>query len=457
MFVREVPEEQNYEDVPKISILGPPYKLMQLYKHQQDILNNDPKKCGLFLGTGSGKTMTALALAKGNTLVIAPKTTRDDKTWERNLQALMLDDRIIDGKRYINTEESSVILTVVSKEDFRRDWELLSRYDTVIIDEAHTVCGISPVFKWVNKKPVPKTSQLFDACLNYVQQTNPERLYLLTATPIRNPMSVYALGLLLGRDWDFYAFRNIYYVPVRINNREIWMPKKDSQTQERLGKCVRGLGYTGQLSDWFDIPDQNYITKYIPLSVEQTKKLKELPLDWPDPLVLCGKRNQVENGILSGDEYSEPQFFDNGKVEAILDLSLEFPKMIVFAKYILQIQKIKEALEKEGKKVFILTGETKNREEIINEANKSTEYVLIVSSQISAGWELPECPCMVFASMSYSIVDRIQSEGRILRANHLKKNLYVTLIAKGNTVDEAVYKCIDNKKDFSEAIYSKVI
>jgi superfamily II DNA or RNA helicase len=77
-----------------------------LYQHQKDIINKDPKKCGLFLGCGTGKTLTALHLARGKTLVVAPKTTREDNTWQRNL-ALM--DNI-----------HNVELLVVSKEEFRR-------------------------------------------------------------------------------------------------------------------------------------------------------------------------------------------------------------------------------------------------------------------------------------------------------------------------------------------------
>lgn len=413
---------------------------MKLFKHQQDILNDNPKKCGLFLSTGSGKSAIALSLAEGRTLVVAPKTTRDDRTWEKNLAKL--------GK--------SLHLTVISKEEMRRDWEHLGRYDTVIIDEAHTVAGVTPTMRWVNKKQIPKSSQVFDACYKYLKHKQPSRLYLLTATPIRSPMTVLAFAWLLGKEWDFLNFRETFYFKLPIPRREIWSPRKHTAIQERLGLAVQKLGYTGRLSDYVDVPDQSYKTIYVDLTDEQKKKLKDLPLEYPEPLVLCGKRNQVENGILCGDEFNKTEYFNNKKIDTILDLSIEFPQLVVFAKYRDQIEQIAISIRKEDKKVLTLTGDTKDRRSIIEEANSSEDCVLIVSSQISAGWELPAYPCMVFASMSYSIVDRIQSEGRILRVNNLKKNLYITLISKGDTVDEAVYKSIQNKQDFSEAIYSKV-
>lgn len=430
---------------------------MQLYKHQQKIINEDPKKCGLFLGTGSGKTRTALALAKGNTLVIAPKTTRDDKTWERNLQALMLDDRIIDGKRYINTEESSVILTVVSKEEFRRDWETLSRYDTVIIDEAHTICGISPVFKWVKKQPVPKTSQLFNACYQFIQQTNPERLYLLTATPVRNPLAVFALLVLLGKNTmsQFESFRRMFYIPVNMNHREIYMAKKDETSQDKLGKLVQSMGYTGRLSDFADVPEQTHRVVNVPLTPMQVQKLKELPIDFPDPLVLIGKKHQVEQGVLKGNEYEKSKKFLTGKLEVIEDLYEEFKKILIFAKYKEQIEIIVDHCDNRGIPIIILTGETKNRGELISHAEQFDNCIFIAQASISAGYELPSFRCTIYASQSYSYVDYAQSLGRTLRINNLQKNLYVYLLS--GEIDKAVYKALENKGDFQEATYAKVI
>ena len=48
--------------------------------------------------------------------------------------------------------------------------------------------------------------------------------------------------------------------------------------------------------------------------------------------------------------------------------------------------------------------------------------------------------------------DRIQGEGRIQRQKNIKKNLYIDLVVRGG-IDEAIYKCIVDKKDFNERIY----
>lgn len=408
---------------------------MELYQHQLNIIKENKTHCLFALGTGSGKTLTALSLAEGETLVIAPKTTRDDRTWQTNLEKL--------GK--------TLPITVISKEDFRLDkFNKDKYYTTIIIDEAHTISGATPSIRYRNRQPIPKCSQVFDKLLDYLSKHPPKRLYLLTATPTRSAMSVWAMAQLLGRKWSFYEFRDVFYFPIKNGRQEFWVQKNTPEVKERLGRAVRSLGYTGRLEDYFDVPDQSYKVDYLSLTKEQTQRLKEIETEYPDPLVKVGKKHQIENGVLTGDEFSKPETFKDEKIEKILDYASEFPKLIIFAKYTAQVEKIKNALKDYN--VLTLQGHTKDRGQVIKDAEGSKECILIIQSQISAGFELPSFPVMIFASMSYSVVDRIQAEGRILRANALKKNLYITLVIKGG-VDEAVYKSILNKQDFNEKIY----
>lgn len=159
-----------------------------MYSHQEKIVAEDKKKTGIFLGTGSGKTRIALMLAKGNTLVICPKTQRDDKNWEREYAKLGL----------------AYSLTVKSKEDFKKIAPTyVARFNTIIIDEAHTCLGVSPTMKYVKRVQVPKTSQIFEEIDKFITKTQPERLYLVTATIIRSPLTVWAASKLLGHIIDF--------------------------------------------------------------------------------------------------------------------------------------------------------------------------------------------------------------------------------------------------------------
>lgn len=410
-----------------------------LYKHQQDIISDDPKRTGLWLGTGSGKTLTALFLARGKTLVIAPKTQKEDRNWERENEKNKL----------------GVDLTVISKETFRRDAHLLPAYNTVIVDEAHTALGVTSGTKWVKKVEYPKTSQLFEALQTYLNRTQPERLYLCTATILKSAMTVWGAGIILGHKWNFYTFRQEFYTFVHeVGPRGCWLPKKDTETKERLARIVKSLGYVGRLEDYFDVPEQTYKTDYIELTPTQRQRIKDMKIEYPDPLVRALKVHQIENGVLAGDEFNAPESFDNNKIDKLIDYSYEFPKMIVFARYSEQIKDIISALKKTGKKVFVLTGDTKDRGALFEEVKKTDEYVFVCQAQISAGWELKECPVMIFASRDYSLVNLDQALGRIQRADHIKKNLYIYLVVRGGT-DEAVHEALLNKQDFNEKLYAK--
>lgn len=411
-----------------------------LFNHQKEIIDQDPEKTGLFMGTGSGKTRTALSMARGKTLVIAPKTQVEDANWEREM---------------INMNVGNLKLTVISKETFRRDWATLPPYDTVIVDEAHTCLGVTPNMVWRKGKQIPKTSQLFSALEDYLKRYPPKRLYLCTATIVRSPMTVWGAGKLLGKTWDYREFRSVFYFPLPMPGRDVWSPRIDSEAKDRLAKAVRSLGYTGRLEDYFDVPEQTFKNEYVELTAGQKAIIKTLPLEHPEPIVLLGKKLQVENGIIVGNEFEDTKYLPNEKLEKIIDYSYEFPRMIVFAKYIAQINQIAEAVRKVGKVPFTMTGDTPLRGELLKEISKLKEYVFIVSAQISAGWELPECPVMIFASRTYSFVDYQQALGRIQRVNNIKKNLYINLIVRGG-IDEAVHKCLEQKQDFDERIYLKV-
>lgn len=428
---------------------------MQLYQHQKEIVDQDPKRCGLWLGTGSGKTRTALAMAQGKVLVICPKTQRDDQNWQREAGKMNLD----------------VDLTVISKEEFRRDHQkMISEkdfYDTVIVDEAHTVLGVTPNTHQKNRKKRPRASQLFYALKEYIEACDPERLYLVTATIVKSPITVWGAGVILGKLTfgleSFYKFRDIYYIRLPMP-REVYAPNSARSVKERLAKFVNKLGFVGRLEDYFDVPEQTYKDEYIEMTTEQKEAIKDVRLDFPDPIVAIGKRHQVEQGILAGDQFNKPQQFKENKTARIIEYTYEFPRMIVFARYTQQILNLEKALKKIGKKVYVMNGATKNRGELLAEINNANDYVFIVQSKISAGWELPHCPVMIFLSREHSFVDYDQAQGRILRSNHLKKNLYINLMVRGHekskkgrvlSIDEAVHKSLLNKQDFSEKVYAE--
>ena len=417
----------------------------KLYEHQERIIKDNKLRCGLFLGTGSAKTRTALELAEGNILVICPKQQREDKTWERNAEKFGINKQI----------------TVISKEELRRDWQLLPKYDTVIIDECHNNFGVLPEVRQRKGIQIPKTSQIFEATLLYLNKTNPTRLYLCSATPVSKPMNLWAIARLFGQNWDFFKFREKYYVEIRVGMRRIWIAKKDDKTKSMLADLVQKFGYTGGLSDFFDVPDQTHKTVKIDLTPQQIVAMKEMSLSEADPLVRRSRLRTIENGLLYGKKVEttggntevmkdDTKIYPSGKIDYILERAIEFPKLLIFANYTAQIYEIEKALKKEGYRVATLTGQTKDRSNTILDAENSQACIVIAQSSISSGYEIPSFPCVIFASKSWQYLHYEQGLGRVLRSNALKKNLYIHLVVDG--CDSDCHDAIMSGVDFQEKL-----
>lgn len=417
-----------------------------LYDHQKRIIKEDRKKCGLFLGTGASKTRTALEMAEGRTLVICPKQQREDKTWER------------ENEKWGTKKK----LTVISKEDLRRDWAELPAFDTVIIDECHYNLGVTPAF--VQKKGVqrPKTSQIFEATYQFIVNHPPKRFYLLSATPVSKPMNMWAIATLLGQKWDFAQFRSKYYVEIRLGGmRRVWMPKKDKNSQEQLASLVKKFGYTGGLNDFFDVPEQTHKVVEIELTTEQKKALIDIQFEEADPLVRRARQRTIENGVLYGKKiealegkvdlmFNQTKIFPSKKIDYILERAIEFPKLLVFANYKAQIEEIAKALRDEGYTVSTLTGDTKDRTFIKRVDESPAPHIIVAQSDMSSGYELPSFPCVIYASKSWMFRSYEQSLGRVLRSNKLKKNLYIHLVVPG--CDKDCHETIMSGQDFQEKL-----
>lgn len=419
---------------------------INFYDIQKQIITEDKKQTGVFLGTGVGKTLTCLVLAKGRILVICPKQQMLDRTWQKNSE-----------KFNLNKD-----LTVINYDMFWRKREEYGRFDTVILDEGHRALGVLPETRQRKKVQIPKTSKTFEAVLLYIQEHKPERFYIATATPVSKPMNMWAIAKLFGKDWDFFRFRETFYFSTMMGRRQIWLPRTDAETRQRLALNVQKFGYTGGLADFMDVPEQTHITINVPLSDEQKKAIKILNSEEADPMVRRSRMRTIENGILYGNEIKfisdkedklikSTTYFKNGKIDEILNLATEFEKMFIFAGYTAQVHAIAGELTFAGYKVKTVTGQTPDRGTVFDEVEKMEKGIVVVAAQICEGYRVPSAPCMVFASKSNRFLHYDQGKGRILDGQHLKKNLYVHLVTPDGP-DEACHETVMAGQDFQEQI-----
>lgn len=417
---------------------------------QKKIISENKLVTGVFLGTGVGKTLTCLILAEGRTLVICPKQQMVDETWQKN-----------DRKFSIGRD-----LTVINYDMFWRKADEWGQYDTVILDEGHRAVGVLPDTRQRNKVSIPKTSKTFEAIFTYLQTYPPKRFYIATATPVSKPMNAWAIAKLQGKNPDFFKFREAFYFPTMMGRRQVWLPKKDEVSRQRLALYVQKLGYTGSLADFMDVPEQTHEEVEISLSDEQKVALKELNENEADAFIRRSYMRTIENGVLYTRKVEDlnmieqrlirdTKYFKNGKIDYIVDRAEEFPKMMVFAAYTAQVDAISAALMDAGYQVRTVTGFTHAsvRATVFEDFDKQEKGVLVVQSAICEGYRVPSVLCAIFASKSNRYVHYEQSKGRILDSQHLKKNLFIHLIVPGGA-DEACHRTIESGEDFTEKLSS---
>jgi len=417
------------------------YKVTEQEPYYTIILKNAPYTYCIgkeysYITHNSGKTRIALALAEGDTLVICEKQQREDCTWENELGKM--------GKE--------LNLTVISKEDFRLNKFQYKRYETVILDEATWAMGVRS--SEVQKKNIkyPGTSKIFLKLRDFLEETKPKRFYPITATIIKTPLTVFAAGVLLNRIKfsKYHEFREKFYFKLPMNKwTDIYAVKNYEGIEIDIANIVNKLGYTGSLKDWNDVPDQTYISKNVELTSEQKEYLKDVVVDYPDKSTQNGKRHQIENGVLLGDEFSSDITIADNKIEAVRDYTLQFDTMIVVAKWTKHIEKLK----KEFPEAYVLNGQTKDRNELMKSLREKDKYMLIVQAGISKGWELPKCEAVVFVSNDYKWEDYNQMQGRVQRANNIKKNVYINIMTNyANSMDQRVFKTLERGDDFNDAL-----
>ena len=396
---------------------------MELYNHQKEILSKNPAKHLVCWDTGVGKTLAGILWGNQykDVLVICPKHLK--KQWGRAIK-----------------ENGKTSFLVVSKEEFRRDWDDLPKCDAIIGDEAHYFAGMK--------------SQLSKRLLQYIKKHEVKFVWLLTATPyMSTPWNIYRLAQVLGYRWNYWEFSNRFFYHVQMGSRMI--PQVRPNIEEDIADLVNKIGTTLSIYDCFDVPKQTFLEpEFFALTKEQEKALKTLKENETNPAVRYGRMHQVENGALKGDDFTPHAFFEAEKHARLHELADENKKIAIFCRYTLQLELLKKEFEAEGKKVFLINGDEKDKDAVALEAEASDECVCLINAACSEGYELPSIGFIVFASFSFSYKDYKQAIGRFLRGNKLKKNVYLPLVNEG-TIDHAVYQSILNKQDFDIAIYAR--
>lgn len=401
--------------------------MQKLFNHQIKFLSSNPDKSALVWSCGTAKSRAAIEwtkLYKGINLIICPKGLKTN--WDREL--LKWGKKLEDG------------YWVISKEEFRRDWKTIGKYNQVIVDEVHNGF-LTPHFK----------SQMSKALRDYLKKHKVPRVLLLSATVYTSsPWNIYNLAYYLGVKWNWQQFEMTFFNKVWMGMRQI--PVVKSGSEAKLAELTKQIASVVDIHDCMDVPLQQHCEpEYFSLSSEQKKAIKE-NYD-PVPIVRFTKQHEIENGVLIGNEFKESEVFKCDKNERILALCEENKKVAIVCRYNAQIDALAKLLE--AYSPSIINGKTQDRDKVCIEAENAERAVVLIQGDCGIGFQLPSFGLCIYASMSYSYTSWEQMNGRFLRMDKPSRTTFVYLLTEGDSVDQGVYDAVKRKEDFKIELFKK--
>ena len=125
------------------------------------------------------------------------------------------------------------------------------------------------------------------------------------------------------------------------------------------------------------------------------------------------------------------------KVDKVLELLREVGdrKVLIFTEYVDQAEEIYEKARKEGYRVELLVGRTRNRARIFDRFRKGEINIIVTTRVLDEGIDVPDADVAIIVSGSGSRRQMAQRVGRVIRGGQNKIADIYEIITRG-TVEE---------------------
>jgi SWI/SNF-related matrix-associated actin-dependent regulator 1 of chromatin subfamily A len=422
------------------------------FKHQEEgiefLLKN--LKCILADDMGLGKTyqsiVAALECNAERVLVVCPASLKIN--WMREIQNFCDDVSIIKGKHWdpsrftiINYDILKNFHTIEERGKKYEEWELRREIvefnpDLIILDEAHFIKN----HKSIRGKILKDLSKRF----------SPERIWLLTGTPIANrPMDYYNLLSIIdspvARNWVHYARTYCEGMRFKKGGRYIWVTKGASNLQELNDKTKRTI-LRRKKEDELDLPDKLITPVY--LELQNVDGYKNVWGEYLKQRKIDGKkgnpaRDLVEMTLLRTFIAMETLPYTIEKTEEAIELN---KKTIIFCNF---NDEMDELIRYFGEKCVCIRGgmSDKQKQHAVDRFQEDEKCMVFVG-QIKAagvGLTLTAAEIVIMNSLDWVPGNHEQAEDRAYRIGQNKTvNIYYMLI--DDTIDTLVWEILNDKK-----------
>lgn len=383
--------------------------MIELWDHQKDALRRMHNGCVLVGGTGSGKSLTALAYYKevlGDQpessmplYILTTASKRDTGDWDRECTKVDIKEQTVDSwnniKKYSQKKRSS---SAVSGAFF-------------ILDEQRLIgSGV-----WVR-------------AFHRIAKRN--KWVLLSATPADTWMDLIPVFVANGLWKNRTAFirEHVIYAPY-VKYPKIIGYRNKSKLEAAKTKVLVVMPSKK--------PTRSHVIT-VPVSYNEVMLKNMLKSQWDPfedkPIETLSKETYVARKIINSHV---------SRVIALVAIYEKYKKLIIFYNYTFELEILRLWFE-----TRTLVGELNRfKHDGIPEGD---DWVYLV--QYNAGSEAWECFTtnrMAFYSLNYSYRSRIQARGRIDRHNTHYQHLYYYELLSESYLDKAIQNAFKNKKNFN--------
>lgn len=427
-----------------------------LRKYQKDIVNKalNHEGYGMFMDTGTGKTVCALEIAKhlGKTLVLCPLSVIET-AWIDDCHKFYPDLKIVNcwgenrKQRYKALETNSDVY-VMNYESFKilKNEIAKMNFECMIVDESSAMKNM--------------TAQITSEILSMIDII--PRRYVLSGTPNPNsnlelfPQMKFVLPDLFGS--SFYGWQATYF------HQDMTDPHKWYQTQEDKERLFSRLSEGSvflKKEECIDLPPKIFQIREYTMCKKQEEYYMDMVNNIRDNInqwskfeftAKLMKLREILSGFVINKDGTISEFKSN-KTEVLKQAIEEIgdKSIIVWCQFQYEI----ETLAKEFDGVA-LTSKTKDRNQIIRDFKDGKIHLLFTHPKLlGKGLTFTNCTYNIYYSVSFSYEEFAQSQDRIHRIGQDNRCTYIILQAK-NTIDETIYKCLRRKKNVVDELYLKM-
>jgi SNF2 family DNA or RNA helicase len=275
---------------------------------------------------------------------------------------------------------------------------------------------------------------------------------ILTGSPVtKSPLDLYSQCYFLD-EWhlgfeSYYAYRSRYAHMVERNFGGRRVLKKD---------CL-------------DLPDKTFVKRTVELTDEQKQlyismkiaamaELKDKTMSTMNVITQLMRLHQITCGHFKADDGTVTEVKSNRMNELLSILEEVEGKVIIWANYVHDIEKIVEVLKKtygdDSTVAYYGAVDAKTRQKNIalyQAENGNTRYFVGNTQTGGYGITLTAANTVIYYSNNYDLEKRLQSEDRAHRIGQKNIVTYIDLIAE-KTVDERIVKALRDKIDIANEI-----